>query len=118
MLHYRTSAVLSAWDVTNYSRVLSYLKKMADSLLYFLHGSLNSFRSYGMRFVLYNYITNEYGMSDTRAGGVLGVKRCARGMHTKVESYIIIEGKKLTHNSNQTTFCIREMKASSILDSG
>ena len=85
MLH-RTPAVLSEWDVTNIHVFFLLLKKMADSLLYFLHKSLNSFRSYGMRFVLYNYITNEYGMSDTRAGGVLGVKRCARGMHT-VESH-------------------------------
>ncbi len=35
---------------------------------------LNSFRSFGLRFVLYNYITNEFGISDGRAGVLLGVK--------------------------------------------
>ena len=35
---------------------------------------LNSFRSFGLRFVLYNYITNEFGISDTNAGAILGVK--------------------------------------------
>ncbi|KAL7533895.1 hypothetical protein ACHAXR_005511 [Thalassiosira sp. AJA248-18] len=35
---------------------------------------LNSFRSFGLRFVLYNYITNEFAISDTQAGAILGVK--------------------------------------------
>ena len=35
---------------------------------------LNSFRSFGLRFVLYNYITNEFGIDDTRAGELLGIK--------------------------------------------
>lgn len=35
---------------------------------------LNSFRSFGLRFILYNYITNEYGISDTQAGVLLGIK--------------------------------------------
>jgi dipeptide/tripeptide permease len=35
---------------------------------------LNSFRSFGLRFILYNYITNEYGISDTQAGVLLGMK--------------------------------------------
>lgn len=30
---------------------------------------LNSFRSFGLRFVLYNYVTNEYG-GDENGGGV------------------------------------------------
>ena len=32
---------------------------------------LNSFRSFGLRFVQYNYITNEFGISDTKTGGKL-----------------------------------------------
>ena len=35
---------------------------------------LNSFRSFGLRFVLYNYITNEFGVSDASAGLILGIK--------------------------------------------
>ena len=35
---------------------------------------LNSFRSFGLRFVMYNYITNEFGIDDTRAGELLGIK--------------------------------------------
>lgn len=35
---------------------------------------LNSFRSFGLRFILYNYITNEFGIGDTHAGVLLGIK--------------------------------------------
>jgi len=35
---------------------------------------LNSFRSFGLRFVLYNYITNEYAIGDSHAGALLGIK--------------------------------------------
>ena len=35
---------------------------------------LNSFRSYGLRFILYNYITNEFYISDSSAGALLGIK--------------------------------------------
>ena len=36
---------------------------------------LNSFRSYGLQFVLYNHcITNEFGIVDTDAGYLLGIK--------------------------------------------
>ena len=35
---------------------------------------LNSFHSYGLRFVQYNYITNEFGIGDTQAGALLGIK--------------------------------------------
>ncbi len=35
---------------------------------------LNSFRILGLRFVLFNYVTNEYGISDTYAGKLLGIK--------------------------------------------
>ena len=30
--------------------------------------------SFGFRFVQYNYITNEFGIGDTKAGALLGVK--------------------------------------------
>ena len=35
---------------------------------------LNSFRSFGLRFVLYNYITNEFNITDVHAGTLLGIK--------------------------------------------
>ena len=35
---------------------------------------LNSFRSFGLRFVLYNYLTNEFGLGDVQAGALLGIK--------------------------------------------
>jgi MFS family permease len=42
---------------------------------------LNSFRSFGMRFILYNYLTNEFvdvptnaNISDSHAGYILGIK--------------------------------------------
>ena len=34
---------------------------------------LNSYRSFGLRFVKYQLITNEYGLSDLEAGALLGV---------------------------------------------
>ena len=33
---------------------------------------LNSYRSFGLRFVKYQFITNEYGVSDVEAGALLG----------------------------------------------
>jgi hypothetical protein len=35
---------------------------------------LNTFRSYGLRMILFNYITNEYNVSDSEAGKLLGMK--------------------------------------------
>lgn len=35
---------------------------------------LNTFRSYGLRIVIFNYITNEYSISDAQAGRLLGIK--------------------------------------------
>ena len=36
--------------------------------------ALNSFRNFGLRFMQYNFVTDEYGLSDTEAGGLLGAK--------------------------------------------
>jgi hypothetical protein len=35
---------------------------------------LNTFRSYGLRIILFNYITNEYSIRDVDAGALLGIK--------------------------------------------
>ena len=35
---------------------------------------LSNCSSFGFRFVQYNYITNEFGIGDTKAGALLGVK--------------------------------------------
>jgi len=35
---------------------------------------LTTFRSYGLRVIIFNYITNEFSMSDSRAGELLGIK--------------------------------------------
>ena len=35
---------------------------------------LNSFRSFGFRFIQYSYITNEFGLSDVEAGYYLGIE--------------------------------------------
>ena len=35
---------------------------------------LNSFQGFGMRFVRYQYLTNEYGLSDAAAASLLGAK--------------------------------------------
>ena len=56
----------------------------SNILLILLLEFLNSFRSYGLRFILYNYITNEFNstannnssnnISDKEAGKILGIK--------------------------------------------
>ena len=57
----------------------------SNILLILLLEFLNSFRSYGLRFILYNYITNEFNstannnsitnnISDKEAGTILGIK--------------------------------------------
>mmetsp|Transcript_9528 Transcript_9528/g.14631 ORF Transcript_9528/g.14631 Transcript_9528/m.14631 type:complete len:640 (+) Transcript_9528:155-2074(+) len=35
---------------------------------------LNSFRAVGFRFVIYNYVVNEFHLTDTQAGTILGIK--------------------------------------------
>jgi len=40
---------------------------------------LNSYRNFGLRFVQYQYISNEFGMTDVQTGSLLGVRaRAAR----------------------------------------
>jgi len=36
--------------------------------------ALNSYRNFGLRFVQYNYFVNEFGLSDTETGSLLGLK--------------------------------------------
>ena len=38
---------------------------------------LNSYRNFGLRFVKYSFITNEYGLSDLEAGALRG-RKCRR----------------------------------------
>ena len=43
-------------------------------LLVLLLEWLNSFRSFGLRFVQYNLLTDEYDLTDVEAGNLLGIK--------------------------------------------
>lgn len=36
--------------------------------------ALNSYRNFGLRFVQYNYFVNEFGLTDTETGSLLGLK--------------------------------------------
>ena len=66
------------------STIHRFLLLPSHILIILLLEFLNSFRSYGLRFVLYNYITNEFvssdgssnnnNISDTQAGALLGAK--------------------------------------------
>ncbi|KAL7543201.1 hypothetical protein ACHAXR_012483 [Thalassiosira sp. AJA248-18] len=57
-----------------YESILRFLLLPSEVFVVLLLEFLNSFRSFGLRFVLYNYITNEFGIGDTHAGALLGVK--------------------------------------------
>ena len=54
--------------------ILRFLLLPTEVLIVLLLEFLNSFRSFGLRFVLYQYVTNEFELGDTQAGAVLGVK--------------------------------------------
>ena len=54
--------------------ILRFLLLPKEVLIVLLLEFLNSFRSFGLRFVLYQYVTNEFELGDTQAGAVLGVK--------------------------------------------
>jgi len=54
--------------------ILRFLLLPKEVLIVLLLEFLNSFRSFGLRFVLYQYVTNEFELGDSQAGAVLGVK--------------------------------------------
>lgn len=56
------------------SSILRFVLLPSQVMLILLLEFLNSFRSFGLRFVLYNYITNEFGIDDANAGKLLGIK--------------------------------------------
>lgn len=72
----RVPVVCRQYDMMDGLRdsILRFLLLPAQVYIILLLEFLNSFRSYGLRFVLYNYITNEFGILDTDAGYLLGVK--------------------------------------------
>jgi dipeptide/tripeptide permease len=66
-------------------KMIQSLKEAKETLLLFLSlpsqvfvvlllEGLNSFRNFGLRFVQYNYFVNEFGLSDTETGSLLGLK--------------------------------------------
>lgn len=64
----------SAAPMDGHESVLRFLLLPSQVAIVLLLEFLNSFRSFGLRFILYNYITNEFGVGDTHAGVLLGVK--------------------------------------------
>lgn len=61
-------------SINGYESIIRFLSLPSQTGIVLLLEFLNSFRSFGLRAVLYNYITNEYGISDTYAGELLGIK--------------------------------------------
>ena len=59
---------------TGHESLLRFLLLPNQVLIVLTLEFLNSFRSFGLRFVLYNYVTNEFGISDVKAGALLGTK--------------------------------------------
>ncbi|KAK1734297.1 MFS transporter [Skeletonema marinoi] len=59
---------------TGHESLLRFLLLPNQVLIVLALEFLNSFRSFGLRFVLYNYVTNEFGISDVKAGALLGTK--------------------------------------------
>ena len=64
----------SSTAMDGYESILRFLLLPSQVGIVLLLEFLNSFRSFGLRFVLYNYITNEFGIGDTQAGTLLGIK--------------------------------------------
>jgi len=64
----------SSTAMDGYESILRFLLLPSQVGIVLLLEFLNSFRSFGLRFVLYNYITNEFGIGDTQAGALLGIK--------------------------------------------
>ena len=56
------------------ANIYRFLLLPSHVLIILLLEFLNSFRSFGLRFVLYNYITNEFKLPDKQAGKILGIK--------------------------------------------
>ena len=54
--------------------VLKFLALPNQVFVILLLEFLNSYRNFGLRFVQYQYINNEFGMSDIETGSLLGVK--------------------------------------------
>lgn len=60
--------------ISGYESIVRFLLLPRQAGVVLLLEFLNSFRSFGLRIVIYNYITNEYGITDTQAGKILGIK--------------------------------------------
>lgn len=54
--------------------LISFLLLPSQTFIVIFLEFMNTFRSYGLRIIIFNYITNEYSISDTEAGKMLGIK--------------------------------------------
>eukprot|EP00804_Cyclotella_cryptica_P015564 CCRYP_003587-RA/>CCRYP_003587-RA protein AED:0.02 eAED:0.02 QI:106/1/1/1/0.5/0.33/3/1949/628 len=60
--------------LTAHESTLRFLLLPAQLFTVLLLEFLTTFRSYGLRVIIFNYITNEFSISDSRAGELLGIK--------------------------------------------
>eukprot|EP01046_Picozoa_sp_COSAG06_P070002 COSAG06_NODE_19365_length_841_cov_44.230458_2_plen_185_part_01 len=58
--------------------VADFLALPSQVFIIFFLEFLNSYRNFGLRFVQYQYISNEFGMTDVETGSLLGVKSTVR----------------------------------------
>lgn len=63
-----------ATTIDGVESIIRFLLLPSQVFIVLLLELLNSFRVFGLRFVLYNYITNEFAISDAQAGTLLGIK--------------------------------------------
>ena len=59
---------------SGFDTLLLFLGLPSQVFVVLLLEALNSYRNFGLRFVQYNYFVNEFGLSDTETGSLLGIK--------------------------------------------
>ena len=67
------SVALASLDASK-ENLLLFAALPSQAYIVLLLELLNSYRRFGLRFVQYAYITNEFGLTDTEAGSLLGAK--------------------------------------------
>ena len=65
--------LLAHW-ASGFDTLLLFLGLPSQVFVVLLLEALNSYRNFGLRFVQYNYFVNEFGLSDTETGSLLGIK--------------------------------------------
>ena len=70
----QATALRSSTETGVAGYVADFLALPSQVFVMFFLEFLNSYRNFGLRFVQYQYISNEFDMTDVETGSLLGVK--------------------------------------------